>query len=349
MNASMINAQSLKSQQSETSYKFQRLREKLRNAVQSGELSGKLPGERALARRFHVNAKTLSKALTDLAAEGLLERSIGRGTFVKGSRPVHDPAAGRWLILCENGEEDNCTVRHLRELAADMQVATSVDQMRPSFINQFAAVVNLAASTPDRFLRELLVRNVPVVGVNCEPRAYSMHTVLTDVALGASRIGRDLLLAGHLRLGAIEARGSNAIAQALRHTAARYSPDAMVDVADPLDAAALVEGGVTALICASARDARQTQVNLARHGIAVPGQASLAAVGCMCPDLNCSGYFVQCKAIADAVVTLLQNDHPRPVSLWLAGAWIDRGTVAATTGRFGQEPAAPLLAGGSIV
>src|SRR5471032_1268295 len=70
--------------QSGMSYKFQRLREKLRAAVASGELSGKLPGERALARRFHVNAKTLSKALTDLAAEGLLHRSIGRGTFVKG-------------------------------------------------------------------------------------------------------------------------------------------------------------------------------------------------------------------------------------------------------------------------
>src|ERR1700733_5769947 len=67
------------------SYKFQRLREKLRAAIASGELSGKLPGERQLAKRFHVNAKTLSKALTDLAAEGLLDRSIGRGTFVKGS------------------------------------------------------------------------------------------------------------------------------------------------------------------------------------------------------------------------------------------------------------------------
>ena len=55
------------------SYKFQRLREKLRQAIASGELAGKLPGERVLARRFHVNAKTLSKALTDLAAEGLLE------------------------------------------------------------------------------------------------------------------------------------------------------------------------------------------------------------------------------------------------------------------------------------
>ena len=82
------------------SYKFQRLRERLREAIVSGEFCGKLPGERQLAKRFHVNAKTLSKALTDLAAEGLLDRSIGRGTYVKGSAPA--PAAqGRWLALCE--------------------------------------------------------------------------------------------------------------------------------------------------------------------------------------------------------------------------------------------------------
>src|ERR1700733_12444079 len=84
------------------SYKFQRLREKIRRAVESGELKGKLPGERALARRFHVNAKTLSKALTDLAAEGLLDRSIGRGTFVKGSAPPVSAGVGRWLILSDS-------------------------------------------------------------------------------------------------------------------------------------------------------------------------------------------------------------------------------------------------------
>ena len=59
------------------SYKFQRLRERLREAISNGELAGKLPGERALAKQFQVNAKTLSKALTDLAAEGILDRSIG--------------------------------------------------------------------------------------------------------------------------------------------------------------------------------------------------------------------------------------------------------------------------------
>src|SRR5712691_6694023 len=88
------------------SYKFQRLRERLRSAVASGELTGKLPGERSLARRFHVNAKTLSKALTDLAAEGLLHRSIGRGTYVKTESPTGAAAAapaklGRWLVICD--------------------------------------------------------------------------------------------------------------------------------------------------------------------------------------------------------------------------------------------------------
>jgi len=60
------------------SYKFQRLREKLRQAIFSGELNGKLPGERALAKRFHVNAKTLSKALT--ASDSSLTRSLKRST-----------------------------------------------------------------------------------------------------------------------------------------------------------------------------------------------------------------------------------------------------------------------------
>src|SRR5215813_13268481 len=82
------------------SYKFQRLRGRLRQAIASGELSGKLPGERQLSLRFRVNAKTLSKALTDLAAEGLLERSIGRGTFVRGQASQDHAAQGKWLLIC---------------------------------------------------------------------------------------------------------------------------------------------------------------------------------------------------------------------------------------------------------
>ena len=68
----------MKNENSESlSYKFQRLRERLRQAIERGELTGKLPGERVLAKQFQVNAKTLSKALTDLAAEGVLDLRVG--------------------------------------------------------------------------------------------------------------------------------------------------------------------------------------------------------------------------------------------------------------------------------
>src|SRR5580658_8025548 len=98
------------------SYKFQRLRERIRQAVASGELTGKLPGERELARRFRVNAKTLSKALTDLAAEGLLHRSIGRGTFVRGAENEKPAPARPWLLILDD-EVDSALVDSLKALA----------------------------------------------------------------------------------------------------------------------------------------------------------------------------------------------------------------------------------------
>jgi DNA-binding GntR family transcriptional regulator len=73
------------------SYKFQRLRVQLRDAIVRGDFKDKLPGERLMARDLHVNAKTLSKALDELAAEGLLERIVGLGTFVKGTAPYTVP------------------------------------------------------------------------------------------------------------------------------------------------------------------------------------------------------------------------------------------------------------------
>src|SRR5580704_9614375 len=97
------------------SYKFQRLREKIRQAVADGELSGKLPGERELARRFQVNAKTLSKALTDLAAEGLLQRSIGRGTFVKGTE-TETKSEGPWLLVGDGEQLQSPLGNALRRL-----------------------------------------------------------------------------------------------------------------------------------------------------------------------------------------------------------------------------------------
>jgi hypothetical protein len=337
---------------SRMSYKYQRLREKLRQAVVGGELSGKLPGERALAKRFHVNAKTLSKALTDLAAEGLLDRSIGRGTYVKGAAPAAS-APSRWLVLCDEADDPNvaCLLQTLRAAHPDLQEATaaSVAGMRPSFLNGIGAVIDIAAGTPGQFLRDLVVRNVPVVAINREPKTYSTHAVMVDLVLGVQRVARDLLCAGHRRLAAVEPPGSTAVSQALRQVASRYQAgdEVVVETLSPAElesgraVPALLEGGVTAIVCDCARTANRVKTGLDRLGVKIPGTLSLTAVGCLyagetvCP---CSGYFVACDPMADAVVKLLREGPPaRPTILWLAGEFLDRGTLGPATATDGDR------------
>ena len=325
---------------SRMSYKYQRLREKLRQAVASGELSGKLPGERALAKRFHVNAKTLSKALTDLAAEGLLDRSIGRGTYVRGTAPPPS-APPRWLVLCDDPADAGiaCLLDVFRNAHGDLHVAASAStpDMRPSFLNGVGAVIDLAANTPEAFLRDLVVRNLPVVAVNREPRTYSTHAVLVDVVLGAQRVARGLLCAGHRRIATVEPQGSNTLSQAVRHFASRYrtNGEVSVETLSPADvgtvAAALAENGITAVVCDCVRTANLVKESLEAAGVEVPGRLSLAAIGCLCGGkiaCPCSGYFVDCEPLAGAVVQLLEGGPPpRPTVLWLVGEFLDRGTM----------------------
>ena len=309
------------------SYKFQRLREKLRQAIASGELAGKLPGERALARQFNVNAKTLSKALTDLAAEGLLDRSIGRGTYVKGSAP--GPANDRrWLVVCDPEQIGWEVVQLIRAAHPALEVVTDVSALRPSFLNGFHAVIDLAANTPESFIRELVVRNLPVVVVGKEPKTFSTHAVLFDGPLGVSQAGRDLVLAGHRRLGAVEPKGCTVVAGTLRTTAGRYAADATVDACFPQDVPAMLASGVTAFVCQSVDWAQQVAEQLDRAGRRVPAEVSVSAIGTTGDAQPVSGYFLHRSEKVNAIVGLLNDTQAyRPTTLWLAGRPVDRGTV----------------------
>ena len=99
------------------SYKYQRLRERLRQDIEQGELAGKLPGERVLARRYEANAKTINKALSDLTIDGLLVRHVGRGTFVADESPTvaGGPVKSRtfgWLMAAGPTRPDNQRLYH---------------------------------------------------------------------------------------------------------------------------------------------------------------------------------------------------------------------------------------------
>ena len=316
------------------SYKFQRLREKLRQAIASGELAGKLPGERALAKQFSVNAKTLSKALTDLAAEGLLDRSIGRGTYVKGSAPAVANDR-RWLVVCDPDQIGWEVVQLIRAAHPALDVVTDVSALRPSFLNGFSAVIDLATHTPEPFIRDLVVRNVPVVVVGKEPKTYSTHAVLFDGALAVSQVGRDLVLAGHRRMAAVEPKGCTVVAGNLRSTVGRYAADATVDACFPTDVTAMLANGITAFACQSVDWAQQVSEQLDKLGRAVPGEVSLVAIGSTSDVQPFSGYFLHRSEKVNAIVQLLNDTASyRPTTLWLAGRFVDRGTTGPVrTGR----------------
>jgi hypothetical protein len=321
------------------SYKFQRLRERIRQSVASGELSGKLPGERELARRFHVNAKTLSKALTDLAAEGLLHRSIGRGTFVKGQEPAETGAAGPWLILADPAT-DSGLVEDLKAYNSQVDVVDNTASLRPSFLNQFAAVIDLAQDTPETFIRNLLVRNVAFVSVGRLPRTYSTNAVLLDSALGATMLARNLILAGHRRFIAVEPRNQTSVAESIRNAASRFGNSVSIDSGFPQDVVCSIDYGVTACICDSVENTQQTLSSLTAANISVPAQISVTGIGWTGNQPPCTGYYISLKQKAAAIVDILQSDQSgKPSVLWLNGALVDMQTTAPVAQAAELQPA----------
>jgi GntR family transcriptional regulator of abcA and norABC len=63
---------------------YQQIAVYIKNKIATGEwpINSKLPSQRTLARLFQVNRSTLTIALDDLLADGLLESKIGSGTWV---------------------------------------------------------------------------------------------------------------------------------------------------------------------------------------------------------------------------------------------------------------------------
>jgi GntR family transcriptional regulator len=69
------------------------IEEQLADRIESGALAAgeRLPPERDLAQALSVSRMTVRQALASLAVRGLVERGVGRGTFVRApSKVVHD-------------------------------------------------------------------------------------------------------------------------------------------------------------------------------------------------------------------------------------------------------------------
>ncbi|MGH2858972.1 MAG: GntR family transcriptional regulator [Solirubrobacteraceae bacterium] len=79
-------------ERSSTAPTYAQIQARLTDLIAAGPLQvgDRLPGERALAESLGVSRMTVRHALTGLARRGLLERGVGRGTFVARKQVEHD-------------------------------------------------------------------------------------------------------------------------------------------------------------------------------------------------------------------------------------------------------------------
>lgn len=310
------------------SYKFQRLRERIRSAIESGELNGKLPGERVLARRFKVNAKTLSKALTDLAAEGLLERNIGLGTFVRGSTA---PRTVQKCLVLHDPEQAGCPI--IKKLAesedVELQLHDLLTELPPSLLNPHRAVLIHSKAISDDALRDLVVRGKVVVQLDRHGGSYATHAVVIDRLFAAADLARLLIRGGHTNLMLVGAERPTDLQRELPE----LLPATISVRAGTLDdLRSSIEHGVTGLICTSPETAGHAGAVLAGLGINVPQQVSITAMGRINDEVAvpCSGQYVRVDAVVQAIRHLLSESAPhRPIALWLNGEFINQQTIAS--------------------
>lgn len=318
------------------SYKFQRLRERLREAIASGEFSGKLPGERLLARRFHVNAKTLSKALTDLAAEGVLERSIGRGTFVAGTQ--QQAVASRCLILTDSAPTP--LVNELLRRNPEARCVPLSESIRPSLLGHCDYVINATQSVPDELYRDLLVRGIPLIETQRPHPTYSTSGVMLDRHHAGFDLARRLLMSGHEHIAVIEAAG-RALSEAACLARDAYNPRAVITTMDESQLLLAVLEGLSAVICDGSQCAARVRFALEPgQTLTVQPPVALLAVGEASGDPPCSGIYLDPVEQVSHILSLLPNlQRHRPSVILLKGSYHDRGT----TFRIAREVASPTV------
>ncbi|MCB9853953.1 MAG: GntR family transcriptional regulator [Phycisphaerales bacterium] len=203
------------------SYKFQRLRERIRRSILAGEFGERLPGERALARRYHANAKTVNKALCDLATEGLLVRHIGRGTFVANSASEEGetaPGLRSRQFACISDTGCDAHERFDRELSAGVTengdrlvfhgrstrrgTASLNDWPADARSDTHGLFVTMPRALSDRndLDEELILhacrRQTPVVAVGACAASAKLNAVAPDFVDGGFRLAEHLLRVG---------------------------------------------------------------------------------------------------------------------------------------------------------
>lgn len=351
------------------SYKYQRLRERLRVAVKTGELTGKLPGERELARRYAANAKTINKALNDLAMEGLILRHVGRGTFVAGSVPgIKIPAmpsrSFAWiapsveqkdgkLLLSIASDLLQARGHRLEYLEGELDESGELPEsiLTPRALRHIDGLIVFSARPSRELLANLRRRHLPAVLVNNYHSDIRLPVVLTDQSHAAFALTERCIQLGHRKISVLlrpeSLPGANAAMMgyeaAMRYYGLQPLPRLQVDPIFDWSFLNTASTRPTALLCVSGELAAEARQRMIGTGGSVPSDLSIAAI--CAPGESCAehesvtSYEFDPKRVCHWASEFITGGicPQGPQTAVVPGQLIDRGSIAPPASRPDQS------------
>jgi len=180
---------------------YRQIAEHIRGCVAEGELTAgvRLPPIRSLASRLGVNRDTVALAYDSLVREGVLESTVGRGTFVRAPAPGGPPLPPAPLALASQVERLLALENSRPRFSASRDVVALHSLVPdPAFfpVEAFRKALNRAikqgggelflygAPAGHPRLRELLSERMAAVGISARPEEIvSTHGASQGIAL----------------------------------------------------------------------------------------------------------------------------------------------------------------------
>lgn len=135
----------------------QKIAESLRAAISGGTFgtSGRLPTERALAERFQTTRSAVRKVTDDLVEEGLIERHVGRGTFV-AEEVAAQPGSAPDFTLSELLEARLMFEPHLPDLVVERATDEDIAIME-AYLAEMRKAVSWAEFKEAKYCLHLMI------------------------------------------------------------------------------------------------------------------------------------------------------------------------------------------------
>jgi len=203
---------------------YEQVKNEIRARIARGELKpgDRLPPEDDLASQLGVSVITISRALTDLAREGLLCRRRRLGTFVAKKREEFSPRPRGVVGVVVPGFPDSFfpeVARGISDICADrglmLEIHNTYDDpqreeqaLRQMYANGITALIICAsaATQRDAFI-STLDSTIPTVIVDSWVKGLQSDFVCTADRKGAKHAVQHLLRLGHRRILHLAGRG----------------------------------------------------------------------------------------------------------------------------------------------